>query len=1111
MKFHSVRVHGQLGSVAVLSVLCVVTVLLGVIQVPAVQAEPPALTVSLRGVSRDATLVGKVKISANVTGTKPDLVIFELSGLTISHTHAERVVPYLFGDKNGFDTRSLPDGDYTLTVTAVRAGRANGLVTMPVHISNGSPELTASQALEISVRGVQSGAVLNGRVNIEAIVSGGTPKIVTFTLNGSGVKHTHTERVPPYLFGNKKGFNTHAFPDGDYTLSITAIRAGLIPSLVTMPVHISNGTPEPVANRALEISVRGVQSGSVLNGRVNIEATVLGGTPEIVTFSLNGSGVNHTHTERVPPYLFGNKKGFDTRKIADGNYTLTVAASALGRMDSIVSMPIEIINRARPIASDPTVEMPNSKEILEPMDLAIRGINSGDHLSGTVQIEAVVTGGKPEAVMFAISGPEHLYEKTQQTSPYRIGNGNGFDTTTLANGAYVLNVTAIRTNKPPIDLSLLITIDNPQRKLDSEPEPVIENVSVQDIGQSEFTGPEIRVIDSTGNPNNLIVNWKALDIKVGQRSERAYFIIHNEGDQPLVIRQTTLSGDTSDFQYQVVNAEETIISADSFTIPSGSAYRMESWFSPTAPGNRSAQVRLMTNDANESAVELVLSGTGMAALSTEIEVAPNLESGTDSDPIIASIPDSFSLPDSVISPGDAPILISGDGFSDPTSNPTVIGSGVGSEAIAIARWNVVPNQIFTEKFEVGVVAFHVAGIDRIEFSANNGPWTSVNSMSLNPRTMVIEYWVKLTSEQFSDGQVEVRAIAYPRVGIPRVLDPLYLYSNGGGSLPTRTVHVSANASGPSDGSEFRPYGTIDQAVEDIQNAQGSLDGGTILLYAGDYVLVHGIDNANTVNRWLTFRPALGVDREEVRFVDSPTGGMGSAHVHLQGLTIQPRGQGSALKSRDGHLWVQECILIGKGINEVQNNASKQWAHEYWTETEVTKVQVAFLKDDLVRNCYAHQIGEDGFKNVEMIVNCKLDDMLNTLEGFHPDVWQNSRKNDNGKVKNKIIYGLTANNIIHSQGVKLSPCENSAFVNIDVNNVDGRSNPSGHAVFGASGVYANILIKDSKFVGKAWLRESKGFTATDFVFINCVFEKPSQWTLGNIDGVRYINMPPGKFD
>ena len=64
-------------------------------------------------------------------------------------------------------------------------------------------------------------------------------------------------------------------------------------------------------------------------------------------------------------------------------------------------------------------------------------------------------------------------------------------------------------------------------------------------------------------------------------------------------------------------------------------------------------------------------------------------------------------------------------------------------------------------FEVGVVAFHANGIDRVEFEANGGFAAIVNKMTLNTRTGNREYSVNLDMSG-GDQLVELRAIVYPK-------------------------------------------------------------------------------------------------------------------------------------------------------------------------------------------------------------------------------------------------------------------------------------------------------------------------------------------------------------
>ncbi|MCH8316356.1 MAG: hypothetical protein IIA64_10320 [Planctomycetes bacterium] len=91
-------------------------------------------------------------------------------------------------------------------------------------------------------------------------------------------------------------------------------------------------------------------------------------------------------------------------------------------------------------------------------------------------------------------------------------------------------------------------------------------------------------------------------------------------------------------------------------------------------------------------------------------------------------------------PDGAPFIPAGDGFSGPTNEPGAIGNedDPGYDAKVIAHWDVVPYQTFNGDFEIGVVAFHINGIDRVEFSAEGGSWTPVSEMTLNSRTNVWE-------------------------------------------------------------------------------------------------------------------------------------------------------------------------------------------------------------------------------------------------------------------------------------------------------------------------------------------------------------------------------------
>ncbi|MEO0477713.1 MAG: hypothetical protein AAF085_17345, partial [Planctomycetota bacterium] len=117
-------------------------------------------------------------------------------------------------------------------------------------------------------------------------------------------------------------------------------------------------------------------------------------------------------------------------------------------------------------------------------------------------------------------------------------------------------------------------------------------------------------------------------------------------------------------------------------------------------------------------------------------------------------------------------VVPGDGWDGPTQTAGQIGT---ASELAIALWNVVPEQTVESGFTVGVVAHHIDGIDRVEIAASGGPWVSITEPTLNPRTQSTEYWATLS--QLEDEPIELRAVAYPRQGQPVVLESLLLHTD----------------------------------------------------------------------------------------------------------------------------------------------------------------------------------------------------------------------------------------------------------------------------------------------------------------------------------------------
>lgn len=106
----------------------------------------------------------------------------------------------------------------------------------------------------------------------------------------------------------------------------------------------------------------------------------------------------------------------------------------------------------------------------------------------------------------------------------------------------------------------------------------------------------------------------------------------------------------------------------------------------------------------------------------------------------------------------------GAGFSEDRAELAPIGDPENSfhQTKVVAVWNVIPYQDFDRELQVGVVAFHPNGIDRVELQVDGGEPLVVRNTYLNRRTGTFEYSARLDANDFETGRIELRATAYPK-------------------------------------------------------------------------------------------------------------------------------------------------------------------------------------------------------------------------------------------------------------------------------------------------------------------------------------------------------------
>ena len=455
-----------------------------------------------------------------------------------------------------------------------------------------------------------------------------------------------------------------------------------------------------------------------------------------------------------------------------------------------------------------------------------------------------------------------------------------------------------------------------------------------------------------------------------------------------------------------------------------------------------------------------------------------------------------------------PILEPGSGWTDPTPQPDAVGTpGMpGYDAKAIARWDVVPYQTFDDKFHIGVVAFHMNGIDRVSFSVDGGPWVDIHEMQHNPRTDVWEYTVTLDASLFAeDGAIEVRAIAWPKgAGKARVLSDadgrdigessVHLFSNDQSTLPNTGVEIYVSPGGSDDagdGTRSNPYGTITKAIRSVVLSTGTADGASINLLEGVYTYPD-LDSTNGVtNRWLTLQAASNLDRTQV-ILTSPGSGISQRRLHVKNIRLELGETGDVLRRRsdpyNNHFWIDQCEIVGRGhTGDIDARGVIRGGNSptFFTDVAIRDIVATNIGSQsiLTRNIVAQNIGGDFINSRCLVVNASVEHMRHN-KGVHADIVQVP----NGDIDNMIVYGLSALDI-SGQGFAIgnidSRLENIALVNAVLQQIDTQ----GQKTWIGGGIEPNhLLFWHITWVNYSWVFNYDGHR--NLSIRNCVITRGS---------------------
>ncbi len=452
-------------------------------------------------------------------------------------------------------------------------------------------------------------------------------------------------------------------------------------------------------------------------------------------------------------------------------------------------------------------------------------------------------------------------------------------------------------------------------------------------------------------------------------------------------------------------------------------------------------------------------------------------------------------------------LIPGTGFTGPTPTPVALGDAnqEGFDAVAIAHWDMVPYQTVDagETLNVGVLAYHFNNIAYVDFSVDGGPWTRVDRERLNPASDAVEFWTTLRASDFpTDGQVEIRAIAYPNIGQPRVLQggtvsnhdsSLFISVNGQGTLPHEIRYVKTTGNDANTcRSASQACATIARAVASAKTGINSLDGAEIRLGAGEWLLpelpggMNGspgwwVPSYSTQTRWFTITSIPGVSRDDV-FVTGMAGGASSPglwlkQVHVKDVSIvgnldKAPGQG-VMK----YLWIDDSKMFYRDPDIIRRSACGPFqGNGVWTGLFMTDLYMDNTCDGpsgatLVRNVFSDRSGSGHASGAPTVVNYSVKTIygsgypfpLGPGPDYHSDIYQFYTRTSDA-----ILYGLKTipGGFIYSRGIA-GANNNTAIVNTDID-----TRPVGW-VFSTCGPINHLVIKNSTFRGTSspWCGEN----------------------------------------
>lgn len=363
-----------------------------------------------------------------------------------------------------------------------------------------------------------------------------------------------------------------------------------------------------------------------------------------------------------------------------------------------------------------------------------------------------------------------------------------------------------------------------------------------------------------------------------------------------------------------------------------------------------------------------------------------------------------------LGPSLFPSVAIGDSYGDAYPSVSPVGSpgDSGYTADPIAKFDLIENENVNADPYIGVVAFHVNGIDTVQISVNGGAWTTVDQMRTNPRTGVHEYAAQIDlSNLGSKTLVDVRAIVTPRTaGQTITLDPINIRLDS--VTPTILWCSPTGSDTTGDGSEGNPYrqpGKALQAWQNSDNVAGRCDDVVVYLADGSYEVANAVGPyPSTVNGWATISKAPTATKANVKITSG--NGIRTMYTKYKDVTFEQYAivGRSLVDSTKPDIWVDgvESYNVGASLGTQAHNSATM-TNFYVTSSSFHDMGDGPKFAKLIRDTEAYELAEDAFGGARLLLNCTASS-VKIVGDSHPDVMEVFDSSES-----TIVYGFIALN------------------------------------------------------------------------------------------------------